>query len=165
MFQLALYGISIAFGLVAWGLVAAWYIWPELRRRPRADALRPLLLLHCFRFVGLAFLVPGVVSPDLQPAFALPAAYGDLVAAILALVALAGLQSRLGIALVWIFNLWGSADLFYAFYQGNIVELEPGQLGAAYFVVTVVVPLLFVTHGLAFMLLFKGDVVRRVPAP
>jgi hypothetical protein len=165
MFQLALYGISIAFGLVAWGLVAAWYIWPELRRRPRADALRPLLLLHCFRFVGLAFLVPGVVSPDLPPAFALPAAYGDLIAAILALVALAGLQSRLGIALVWVFNLWGTADLVYAFYQGNLVELEPGQLGAAYFVVTVIVPLLFVTHGLAFMLLFRGDVVRRVSAP
>ena len=126
---------------------------------PTADpCLRPLLLLHSFRFIGLAFLVPGIVSPNLPSAFALPAAYGDLIAAVLALFALAGLQSRLGIVLVWVFNLFGSADLLYAFYQGLIgVGIEPGQLGAAYFIPTVVVPLLFITHGLVFRLLLKGD--------
>jgi hypothetical protein len=81
--------------------------------------LRSLLILHCFRFIGLAFLVPGVVAAELPAAFAVPAAYGDLMAAILALVALAGLQTRRGILLVWVFNLWGTADLLYAFYQGN----------------------------------------------
>jgi hypothetical protein len=158
--QLALYGTGIAFSFIAWGLVTASYIWPELRRQSRADALRPLLLLHCFRFVGLAFLVPGVVSPDLPAAFASPAAYGDLIAAVLAMLALAaGLQTSLGIALVWVFNLWGSADLLYAFYQGNRVGLEPGQLGAAYFIVTILVPLLFITHGLVFRLLLRGEAV------
>jgi hypothetical protein len=78
-----------------------------------------LLILHIFRFIGLAFLVPGVVSPNLPGAFARPAAYGDLVAALLALIALAGLGSRLGLVLVWLFNLWGSADLLNAFYQAN----------------------------------------------
>jgi hypothetical protein len=130
------------------------------RHRSRAEALRSLLLLHCFRFVGLSFLVPGVVAPGLPPAFAGPAAYGDLIAAILALLALtAGLQTRLGLALVWLFNLWATADLLYAFYQGNQVGLEPGQLGAAYFIVTILVPLLFITHGLVFRLLLQGDVV------
>ena len=61
---------SIAFSFIAWGIVANRYIWPELRLRQRAEALRPLLVLHSFRFMGLAFLVPGVVSPDLPPAFA-----------------------------------------------------------------------------------------------
>src|SRR5262250_3273169 len=65
---------SIAFSLIAWGIVAARYIWPELRLRGRAQALRPLLILHSFRFIGLAVLVPGVVSPDLPPAFAAIAA-------------------------------------------------------------------------------------------
>jgi hypothetical protein len=50
--------------------------------------LRPLLILHTFRFIGLAFLVPSVVSPDLAPAFAHSAAYGDIIAAILALLSL-----------------------------------------------------------------------------
>ena len=157
MSSLALFGISIAFSVIAWGIVLARYVWPVLRRQSRVDAMQPLILLHCFRFVGLSFLVPGVVSPDLPPAWALPAAYGDLVAAVLALLALTLLKSGLGIALVWVFNLWGSADLLYAFYQGNKIGLEPGQLGATFFIVTVLVPLLLITHGLVFRLLLRPD--------
>jgi hypothetical protein len=79
------------------GASGKWLPLRELRRRSNADALRPLLTLHAFRFVGLAFLVPGVVSPDLPAAFANPAAYGDLAAAVLALLALAtGLQNNPG---------------------------------------------------------------------
>src|SRR5215470_11687399 len=113
----ALFGISVAVSFIAWAVVMRQYLWPALRSQSRTNALRPLLLLHGFRFVGLAFLVPGVVSPDLPAAFARPAAYGDLIAAALALLALAGLERRPGIVLVWVFNLWGSADLIYAFYQ------------------------------------------------
>jgi hypothetical protein len=156
MFELALYGISIAFSFIAWGIVVAWYVWPDLCRLPRADALQPLLLLHVFRFIGLAFLVPGVVSPELPAAFAAPAAYGDLMAAVLALLALVALRSTLGIPLVWLFNLWGTADLLFAFYRGNLVNLDPGQLGAAYFIVVILVPLLLITHGLVFRLLLRG---------
>ncbi|HEU4487474.1 MAG TPA: hypothetical protein VFR96_18460, partial [Povalibacter sp.] len=87
--------------------MTARYLWPRLRHLSREAALRPLLVLHSFRFIGLAFLVPGVVSPDLPPAFAYPAASGDMMAATLALLALATLRSRAGILLVWIFNLWG----------------------------------------------------------
>ncbi len=154
----ALFGISIALGFLAWGLVAARYIWPALRTRPRTDALRPLLLLHGFRFIGLAFVIPGVASPELPAAFARPAAYGDLIAAVLALIAYVALDTRLGISLVWVFNLWGSADLLHAYYQGRIgVGVEPGQLGAAYFIPTVVVPLLLITHGLVFRILLRKD--------
>jgi hypothetical protein len=64
-------------------------ILPELHRRGRNEALRPLLMFHPFRFVGLAFLVPGVVSPDLPAAFAEGATYGDIVAVALALLTLA----------------------------------------------------------------------------
>ena len=155
---LAFFGTSVALSFVAWGIIAAQYLWPVLRSQPRARALRPLLLLHSFRFIGLAFLVPGVVSPDLPAAYARPAAYGDLIAAVLALLALAALPSRLGIVLVWAFNLWGTVDLLHAFYQGIFgVGLKPGQLGAAYFIPTVVVPLLLITHGLVFRLLLRGD--------
>src|SRR5262249_22839097 len=155
----ALFGISIALSFMAWGIVAARYLWPALRLQPRRRALWPLILLHSFRFIGLAFLVPGVVSADLPAAFARPAAYGDLVAAVLALLALAALRLRLGIALVWVFNLWGSADLLYAFYQGKLTGVgpAPGRLGAAYFIPTLVVPLLLSTHGLMFRLLLKRD--------
>jgi hypothetical protein len=145
--------VSIAFGFVVWGIVAKRYIWPNLRHRPQAEALRPVLILHSFRFIGLAFLVPGVVSPDLPSAFAHSAAYGDIVAATLALLSLASLPRGAGVVIAWLFNLWGSADLLNAFYQANDAGLVPGQLGVTYFIPTLVVPLLLITHGLAFRIL------------
>jgi hypothetical protein len=54
--QMIWFFTSIAFSLIAWGTVTSRYIWPDLRLRPRAEALRPLLVLHGFRFIGLAFL-------------------------------------------------------------------------------------------------------------
>ena len=147
--------VSIAFSLISWGIVTARYIWPELRLRQRAGALRPLLILHSFRFIGLAFLIPGIVSPDLPSAFAYSAAYGDIIAATLALLSLLSLARGAGIVVAWVFNLWGSVDLLNAFYQANHAGLLAGQLGTAYFIPTVVVPLLLITHGLAFRILLQ----------
>ncbi len=150
-----IFGVSVAFSFVVWGIITYQYIWPALGSLPRADALRPILLLHAFRFVGLAFLVPGVVSPDLSIAYAAPAAYGDLATATVALLALATLRSPLGIVLVWAFNVLGTVDLLNAFYQGDRtgLGLAPGLQGAAYFIPTVLVPLLIITHGVVFRLL------------
>ena len=158
---------SIAFSTLAWGIVAARYIWPRLRLQPQAEALRPLLTLHSFRFLGLAFLVPGVVSANLPPTFARAAGFGDLIAAALALLSLLSLPSRPGVLLAWIFNLWGAADLFNAFYQANKAGLLAGQLGAAYFIPTLIVPLLLITHALAFRILLQPQTqpaMRQVAA-
>ena len=159
----AIFGVSVLFSFVIWGIIGARDIWPALRGRRRADALRPILLLHSFRFVGLAYLVPGVVSPDLPAAFARPAAYGDLATAILALSALATLRTRLGTILVWVFNIVGTTDLLHAFYQGNRtgVGFAPGLQGAMYFVPTVLVPLLLVTHALVFRILLLKHAAQR----
>jgi hypothetical protein len=136
--------VSIVFGFVAWGAVTGSLILPELRRRGRNEALRPLLMFHSFRFVGLAFLVPGVVSPDL-PALAL-------------------LPGRLGIIAAWVFNLWGSADILHANYEGIQLGVQAGQLGAAYFLPTFIVPLFLITHGLMFWLLLRNENKAPVPA-
>jgi len=151
----AVFFANIAFAFVAWGVLAQRYLWPRLRSLPRAEALQPLLMLHSFRFIGLAFLLPGVVSPDLPAPFAHSAAYGDLIATVLALSSLAALRSRFALALVWVFNLWGSADLLNAFYQANGAGLMAGQLGFTYFIPTLVVPLLLITHGMAFRILLR----------
>jgi hypothetical protein len=157
----ALFGISVAISFVAWGTVAWYYIWPALKEHPIAETLKPILLLHGFRFVGSAFMVPRVVSAELPAAFARPAAYGDLTTAILALLALATLKTRVGTGLTWAFNTIGTADLLFAFYQGNRTSLAdtPGLLGAAYFIVTALVPLLLITHGLVFRILLRRKVV------
>ena len=154
--QLVFFG-SILFSFVAWSGVVARFVWPRLRLLPQAEALRPILVLHAFRFLGLAFLVPGVVSPDLPAAFARSAAYGDAIAAVLAVLALLSLPLRGGIVIAWIFNIWGTADLLNAFYQANHAGLVVGQLGATYFIPTLVVPLLFITHVLVFRILVRRE--------
>jgi hypothetical protein len=154
----ALYGLSVLMSLLAFGIVTKLYIRPRLRGMRREDALIPLVVPHTFRFVGLSFLVPGVVSPSLSSAFAIPAAYGDLVAAILAALATLALSTGASwaISIVWVFNVWGAADLLYAIYQGQIgVGIGPGSLGAAFFIPTVVVPPLLIMHGLIFWLLLR----------
>ena len=154
----ALFGLSILMSFLAFAIVTKVYIWPRLRVMPRTDALIPLVIPHIFRFAGLSFLIRGVVSPALPQAFAIPAAYGDLVAAILAGVAALLLVARTSwaIPVVWVFNVWGAFDLLNAFYQGrNSVGVDPGLLGATFFIPTVVVPPLLVTHGLIFWLLLR----------
>ena len=155
MLSLPIFFVSIASGLIAWGIVTVLYIWPELRHKQRTEALRPILILHTFRYLGLAGLVPGVVSPDLPPAFSQPEAYGDFIAAILALLTLLLLPRRAGVVSAWIFNVWGSADLLNAFYQAFNAGLMPGQLGATYWIPTFFVPLLLITHALTFRILLQ----------
>jgi hypothetical protein len=154
-----IFAISVPMGVVVWGLIAARYIWPALRLRPRPEALRPLLLLHALRYAGLAFLVPGVVSPELPDAFARPAAYGDLATSLLALFGIATLGSRLGTSIMWVFNIVGTVDLVNAFYQADRLGVgnAPGLQGAAYFIPTVLVPLLLVTHVLVFRILLRPE--------
>jgi len=154
----ALFGISILMSFLAYGIVTWLYIWPRLRVMPRQDALIALVVPHTFRFVGLSFLVPGVVSPSLSSDFAAPAAYGDLVAAVLAVIATLALRTRASwaIAIVWVFNVWGALDLLTAIYNGQFgVGVAPGSLGAAFYIPTLIVPALLIMHGLIFWILLR----------
>jgi hypothetical protein len=155
---LAIFGISALMTLVSSGLIAQFYVWPWLRTMNRHQALLVLVAPHMFlRFIGLSFLVPGVVSSSLPAAFAAPAAYGDFVAGILAIAATVALARRTpwATALVWLFNIWGAADLLFAIVQALRVQIDPGALGAAFFIPTAVVPPLLVTHALIFRLLVR----------
>jgi hypothetical protein len=155
----AVFGVSILASFVGSLVAARSFAWPRLENTDRNRALTLLVAPHMFlRFIGLSFLVPGVVSPLLPAGFAVPAAYGDFIAGILAIVATIALVNRTSWAAqgVWLFNMWGTADLLLAFYQGRQVGIQPGMLGAAFFIVTALVPPLLVTHVLIFRLLFRS---------
>lgn len=143
--------VSMVLGIVAWTLVFHWYVQPMLRDKDFAEAMRPLLLLHAFRFIGLMFLIPGVTAEPLDARFASPAAYGDLIAALLALAALDILHvnRKAGIAAVWVFNIWGLGDLLNAVARG-LLYTPDGALGAAFWIPLLIVPLLLVTHVYIF---------------
>lgn len=155
-----LFGLSVLSSFAAWSVVAALYLWPQTQSMTPKLALMMLMAPHMFRFVGLSFLLPGVVSPSLPSQFARPAAYGDFVAALLAIGAtlLLTMNTPLGVIAVWLFNIWGAADLLHAMYQGpkRLNVIGPGALGAAFYIPTLVVPGLLVTHVLIFAVLLGG---------
>ena len=154
----ALFGASVLASLVSSVVAARLLVWPRLQSIEPNRALVALVTPHMFlRFVGLSFLVPGVVSPLLPAGLAIPAAYGDFIAGILAIMATIALVKRTPWAVrsVWLFNVWGAADFLFAFCQGPQVGLQPGMLGAAFFIVTALVPPLLITHVLIFRLLVR----------
>lgn len=155
MDTLAIFGLQVSLSLLVWGLIAKWLFVPSLENKSQHQALFWLTLPHAFRHIGLVFLVPGIAAQGLPDSMAIPAAYGDLAAAVLALLALAALRSgRAGaLALVWVFNIVGSVDLLFALTHADAVP----YLGATWYIPTFFVPLLLVTHFMIFMRLIRRE--------
>ena len=153
-----LFVIHLVLGYVAWLLCFSVYILPRLRPMGRVEAHRAIATLHSFRFFGLVFLLPGVVGPNLPPGFAAFAAYGDLATGLLAMLALLTVRIR---PLFWLFvvafNLVGAADLILDYYHAIHAGLPQlaGQLGAAYAIPIIYVPLLMITHFVALYWLVR----------
>ncbi len=137
-------------------LIAQWYLIPALKRMKREQALQPLLLLHSFRHIGLMFLAIGAVKYELPTAFSVPAAFGDLIASLLAFLALISIRLRWSwaILIVWIFNIEGTLDLFNAVFRGVINDAW-NAMGATFWIPSVIVPALLVTHYIVFLILLR----------
>jgi hypothetical protein len=155
--------LSVVGAFLTSSVVAYIYVWPAIRALPRFDALRILAAFHAFRFLGMNFLVAGFVSPELSSDFANKIGWGDLIAAVLALLSMAALSWRWAIAIpiVWIFNIWGTLDLLNAYYMGVTQIADPGLFGAGIYIPALYVPLLLVSHVLIFMLLLNFRPVER----
>jgi hypothetical protein len=150
--------LSVAGAFLTSSVVGYTYVWPSVRAMPRYGGLRLLVAFHAFRFLGMNFLVSGFVSPELSPDFANQVGWGDLIAAVLALLSMAALSWRWSIAvpMVWIFNIWGTLDLLNAYYMGVTKIGHPGLFGAGIYIPALYVPLLLVNHVLAFVILSRA---------
>lgn len=143
--------------------VAAWiYVVPRLDSLPPRSLLQPILLLHALRHLGLMFLSPGATMTGIPEEFTYPAAYGDALAAVLAMVALVALRAGWSSAraLLWIFNVEGIVDLAIAIALANAYSVEP-FMGPAYWIPAFWVPALLVTHVLVFMILLRPSAWSR----
>jgi len=153
-----LFQTHLVLGYVAWLLCFGAYILPWLKSMDRVIAHRAIATLHSFRFFGLVFVLPGVVSPNLPAGFGAFAAYGDFLTALLAMLALLTIRIR---PVFWLsvvaFNLVGTSDLILDYYHAVQVGLpaRAGELGAAYAIPIIYVPLLMITHLAAFYLLAR----------
>src|ERR1700719_4020673 len=154
-----IFNLHLILRYVAWLLCFGEYILPRLRSMDLVAAQRAIATLHSFRFFGLVFILPGVVGPNLPvTGFATFAAYWDLATGILAMLALLTVRIR---PLFWLFvvafNLVGTIDLILDYYHAIQVGLPAlaGQLGAAYVIPIIYVPVLMITHAAAFYLLLR----------
>jgi hypothetical protein len=137
-------------------LAARLYLLPFVSRFRPQQILVPILLLHSTRHLGMMFLTRGATYPGLPQEFAYPAAFGDLVTAIIAFVAIPLVLrgSRLAKPMVWTFNIFGTIDLLAAITTATIYN-APVTMGPAYWIPACWVPLLLVTHYVTFMVLWK----------
>jgi len=167
MSQETVFRIHLVLGYVAWLLCFSAYVWPRLKSMDTVAAQRAIATLHSFRFFGLVFILPGVVSPNLPASFATFAAYWDLATGVLAMLALLTVRIRpVFWTFVVAFNLVGVVDLIVDYYHATQIGLPAvaGQLGAAYAIPIIYVPLLMITHFAAFYLLARQPKPARVLA-
>jgi len=159
-----LFRIHLVFGYVAWLLCFSVYIWPRLKTMNRFDAQRAIATLHSFRFFGLVFILPGVVGPDLPAGFATFAAYGDFATGVLAILALLTARIRPAFwSFVVVFNIAGATDIIVDYYHATRLNLPAmaGQLGTTYGIAIIYVPLLMITHAVAFYFLLRRENTYR----
>jgi hypothetical protein len=146
--------INLLFSTLVFAIAAKLYLIPRLPELEPRSVVLPILLLHGFRHLGLMFLAPGAVYPGIPQAFAYPAALGDLLAALLALIAIPAVvgQWRLARPLVGLFNVEGTLDLIDAILLATLNDAAP-HMGPAYWIPAFWVPALLVTHYVVFVLL------------
>ncbi|MCG8555633.1 MAG: hypothetical protein MJD61_10160 [Proteobacteria bacterium] len=145
--------MQFVLSMIAWGVIAKWVFAPRLALMAPSEALFWLALPHAFRHIGMVFMVPGVVARQLPDGFATAAAYGDLATGMLALLAVFALRRSWpgAIALAWLFNIVGTVDLANALRHVDVVA----GFGAVWYIPTMLVPLLLVTHFMAFARLLQ----------
>jgi hypothetical protein len=165
MSTLTIFNLQLVLGYVAWLLCFGTYVMPRLKSMDSIAAHRAIATLHSFRFFGLVFIVPGVAG-NLPTSFAAFAAYADLATGVLAMLALLTIRMRPAFwFFVVAFNVVGIVDLIGDYYHAvqTGVPAIAGQLGAAYAIPIIYVPLLMITHIVAFYLLLRPQ-PKTLPA-
>jgi len=146
--------LNLVANTVIFYVAARLYLLPLIPRFRPQQILVPILLLHSTRHLGMMFLTRGGTYPGLPAEFAYPAAFGDLITAIIAFAAIPLVLrgSRLAKPIVWVFNVFGTVDLLLAIATATIYNAA-AAMGPAYWIPAFWVPLLLVTHYVTFVLL------------
>ena len=148
--------VNLVFSTLVFWVAGKFYVLPKLSEYEPRTILLPILLLHSLRHLGLMFLAPGAVYPGLPPQFSHPAAYGDLLTSVIAMITIPAVatQARIAKLLVWVFNIVGSLDLISAITLATVYDASP-FMGAAYWIPAFWVPTLLVTHYVTFHVLIR----------
>lgn len=148
--------VNLLFSALVFWIAAKIYLLPRLHELAPRNVLIPILLLHSFRHLGLMFLASGATYAGIPPQFAYPAAFGDMLAALLALAAIPAVVGNMRSArlLVWIFTVEGTLDLIVAIALATIYGAST-FMGPAYWIPAFWVPALLVTHYITWVVLCR----------
>jgi hypothetical protein len=155
--------MQILLSCVVYTIVAVWYVWPSLTKLSRNSALIPLLFVHVVRYSGMTTLVTGMIDPNLPRDFLSNAAYGDLLAAALALASIFALRSnsRVAVPLVWVFTAWGFVDMLNGLNSTFRLNVPSFNLGTFWYIYIFYAPLVVVTHLMIIVMLVKSRSWKR----
>jgi hypothetical protein len=153
----AIFWVQILTSVFVFGIIAVWYVRPYLITLSRNSALTLLLFVHVPRYVGMTLLVTGMVDPTLPREFLSSAAYGDLLAAALALASIFALRNnwRVAIPLVWVANTWGFVDLLNGLRSVLQLDVPSFNLDTFWYVYTFYAPVVLISHLLIFWILLR----------
>jgi hypothetical protein len=158
MNSVAIFWMQILTSAFVFGIVSAWYVWPELTKLSRNSALTLLLFVQVPRYVGMTLLVSDMIDPKLPREFLSSAAYGDLLEAALAFASIFALRStwRVAIPLVWVTNTWGFLDLLNGLRTVLQLNVPSFNLATFWYIYTFYAPLVLIAHLMTFWILIKS---------
>jgi hypothetical protein len=163
----SIFWMQLLTSILAFGLVAVWYVWPLLIKLTLNSALIALLFVHVPRYVGMTLLVTDMVDPKLPREFLSSAAYGDLLEAALALASIFALRSnwRVAVPLVWVTNTWGFMDLLNGVRGVLQLNVPSFNLATIWYIYTFYAPLVVLSHLMIFWILIKSRSWKKQACP
>jgi hypothetical protein len=155
--------IQSTLSLIVFILIARWYLAPRLANRVRNEAVLPLLWIHVFRYAPLTLLAPGQADPRIPADVIGVVAYGDLLAALFALLAIVAVKLRLqaATAMVWLFSAVSVADLVYSTARAVAAQMYTFYMGWSWYIVSFYVPMLIVSQVMIIYYLLTRPAAAR----
>jgi hypothetical protein len=154
-----LFGVQFTLSLIIFVMVSRWYISPALGRMPIRAALVPLFLIHALRYLPSSAFAPGQVDPKIPMDTMASIAYGDLISALLALIAVVFLHYEWqgAIAVAWVVNALTSLDWLYGGYLAASSKIVTYWTGGNWYIINYYVPVIAVVHVMIFARLLTPD--------
>ncbi|WP_350292662.1 hypothetical protein [uncultured Croceitalea sp.] len=141
-----------------WLVLSIFLIVPKLNQLSKKTLLILLVIPQMFRYIGVSVAAsPVVTSKNIPIELAQHIAIGDWLTAVCAVIAfiLLNTNSKLAITSVWILNIIGFADQIMTMTRATEAGLA-NYMDAAWYVPTVLLPIMTVSHILIFYYLIKS---------
>jgi hypothetical protein len=144
----ALLAMTLSFAVMA--AAAVWYVVPWLKVTDWATGLTALLWIHAFRYVALQIFSAQQFGLAVSDTVRNQIAYGDVIAALLAVSAIIALRygSRLAVPILWLFAAEAALDLLNSTIVGMREQLFTSASGVTWLILTFYLPLLWVSLAL-----------------